>query len=140
MDEEEPPAEIVTRDIRVAGEINKVRSRDHLEPLRHDEALSTLAEAHAMDMAERWYYDTVTPEGKSPRDQLTDAGLQPEYYGMVICAGRLLVAHSIVVRMLHSTRRSGLLINPYFTSVGIGRAPYWFVEPDTSIWCALFTS
>ncbi|MFW6113481.1 MAG: CAP domain-containing protein [Actinomycetota bacterium] len=54
--------------------INEERTTKGLDALRWDEALSHIAAAHSRDMAERGYFDHVSPEGKDFSDRYREHG------------------------------------------------------------------
>lgn len=55
--------------------VNAERSRAGVAPLAWNDDLALVAQAHSADMAERGYYDHVSPDGKDHRDRYADAGL-----------------------------------------------------------------
>ena len=133
---------IAKKKVRVLNRINGVRAIYHVPPVEFDEALSSVAQAHATDMSGRWFYSSVSPEGKNSRDRLTEAGLTVQHYGDALAAGGLYYA-VYVVRALIGGRGNwnpSPITDETFTRVGLGRAPYWIDEPRNSIWCALLTT
>ena len=54
--------------------VNAARGDEGLGALEWDDRLAKAARAHADDMADRGYYDHVSPEGGTVRDRFLDAG------------------------------------------------------------------
>lgn len=54
--------------------VNKQRSRNRLDPLNWNDALSELARAHSADMLERDYFSHNSPGGQTPADRADQAG------------------------------------------------------------------
>jgi uncharacterized protein YkwD len=61
---------------RVLELINAERVEQHLSPLESDAKLSEIARAHSRDMAERGYFNHITPEGKDPAERSRAAGYE----------------------------------------------------------------
>lgn len=60
----------------MAAEVNAERSQHGLAPLEFDPQLVAVAREHARDMLDRAYFDHVTPDGRTPADRLTAAGIR----------------------------------------------------------------
>ena len=55
--------------------MNEHRVSVGCEPLSWDPAVAAVAEAHSADMVAREYFDHTNPDGYSPFDRLTTAGV-----------------------------------------------------------------
>lgn len=62
---------------KIFEQINEIRVKNNLPPLKWNETLERVAQAHAEDMARRNYFSHESPEGKTFRDRLTKAGYVP---------------------------------------------------------------
>ena len=56
--------------------VNLKRIQAGLPALASDDALSTVARGHSMDMAQRGYFEHATPEGFTPSDRAAEAGYE----------------------------------------------------------------
>jgi uncharacterized protein YkwD len=88
-------------------------------PLRSDAALTTAARAHAKDMAERDYFDHVTPEGLDPFDRMREAGYQGCAMGENIAAGQP-TPQSVMDDWMSSDGHCGNILQPSFELLGVG--------------------
>ncbi|SIS03368.1 CAP domain-containing protein [Natronorubrum thiooxidans] len=55
----------------VHAEVNDRRADHDLAPLEWDGTVASVARAHSSDMADREYFDHVTPDGEEPMDRFT---------------------------------------------------------------------
>lgn len=98
--------------------VNKERTSQSLQPLIMDEALRTLARAHARDMFNRGYFAHVTPEGKDPFDRMRAASLVFGLAGENLAlAPTLDIAHD---GLMNSPGHRANILNGGFRKVGIG--------------------
>lgn len=67
------PAQVVER--RVLDLLNSDRAANGLEPLFFSTRLAAVARAHSRDMARRHYVAHVSPDGRSPFDRISAAGI-----------------------------------------------------------------
>jgi uncharacterized protein YkwD len=58
--------------------INDERRKDGLQPLQWDPALANIALSHSKDMAERDYFDHISPEGEDFADRYAENGYRLE--------------------------------------------------------------
>jgi len=108
-------------------EVNAVRARNHLIPLRRAADLDRVAIQHSRDMARRNYLSHHSPEGANPVDRIMRSGLS----GFTLAAenlgktNRRDANHEIVRNWLASPDHRRNLLTPPFntTGIGIARAP-----------------
>ena len=112
--------------------VNAERQGRGLHRYRLDEELVAVARAHAQDMALRGYFDHVTPEGKTLRDRLKEAGIEKHWVGENIRANThppdQAVGLTIGAFMGSQPHRENILAEPY-TRLGVGvveQPPGWF--------------
>lgn len=123
-----PQAQVGSRALRVEllALINQDRQTAGLSPLRAGRGLERVALAHSLDMAEHGYFSHVTPQGASPYDRLTHAGIHYQLAGenLGIDDGPApdLMLQRIDVAMLHSPEHRANLLRTTFKRVGIGIA------------------
>jgi uncharacterized protein YkwD len=112
---------------RLLIEVNAVRARHHLIPLRRSPDLDRVAIRHSLDMARRNYMSHHSPEGSNPVDRITQSGLS----GFTLAAENLGKTNrrdpnrEIVDNWLASPDHRRNLLTPPFntTGIGISRAP-----------------
>jgi len=98
--------------------INNERTKNHLQPLQIDTALTSVARAHCGDMFARGYFSHITPEGKDPFGRLHDANISYTTAGENLALAQTLsIAHN---GLMHSPGHRANILNPAFTRVGIG--------------------
>ena len=116
-----PFAEI---EARLLDEVNAVRARHHLIPLRRMAELDRAARGHSNDMARRNYLSHDSPEGANPVHRITRSGVT----GFTLAAENLgKTTHrdpnrEIVESWLASPDHRGNLLAPPFNTTGIGIA------------------
>jgi uncharacterized protein YkwD len=127
--------------------INQVRSKgthcgDELfgpaPPVSLSGTLDTVASGHAIDMAEKNYFEHVDPAGHSPADRVRATGYQEKLVGENIAYGPKSV-DEVVQGWLDSPGHCENIMDPRFAEMGIALAPgrakhglYWvqvFAEP-----------
>jgi uncharacterized protein YkwD len=112
---------------RLLAEVNAVRARYHLIPLRRSPDLDRVAIRHSVDMARRNYMSHHSPEGTNPVDRITRSGLS----GFTLAAENLGKTNrpdpnrEIIDNWLASPDHRRNLLTPPFntTGIGIARAP-----------------
>ena len=87
--------------------------------LRLDPALRTSARAHAKDMAERDYFDHLTPEGLDPFDRMREAGFGGCSMGENIAAGQTSPAE-VVEGWLDSPGHCANMLDDRYEGLGVG--------------------
>lgn len=97
---------------------NAARRQAGVRPLVADTALDRVAMAHARDMAERSYFDHVSPEGHDLARRLGDAGITYSTAGENI-AGNASAGGTVRAWLASPGHRANLL-SAEFTRVGIG--------------------
>jgi uncharacterized protein YkwD len=106
------------------NEVNAVRSRHHLVPLRRAPELDAIARSHSLDMARRNYLSHETPEGANPLDRIQNGGVE----GFTLAAENLGRTdrsnpnQEIVFNWLRSPDHRRNLLAPPFNGTGIGIA------------------
>jgi uncharacterized protein YkwD len=58
--------------------INEERKNNHLDALQWDQQLASIALSHSKDMAQRHYFDHISPEGKDFADRYNERGYTKE--------------------------------------------------------------
>ncbi len=58
--------------------INEERENNHLDALQWDQQLASIALSHSRDMAQRHYFDHISPEGKDFADRYKEHGYTKE--------------------------------------------------------------
>lgn len=126
------PPELVTLEQEMIEAVNVQRQAYGLTPLAFDEQLSTVARAHAQDMATRGYLSHVTPEGMTLRDRLQEHGLATNWAGENIQrntrAANETAQYAVEWFMDSAPHRNNILHNR-FNRIGVGVAeepPAWF--------------
>jgi len=113
------------------AEVNAVRARHHLIPLRRSAELDQVAIRHSVDMARRNYMSHHSPEGSNPVDRISHAGVS----GFTLAAENLGKTNrrdpnrEIVDNWLASPDHRRNLLTPPFNTTGICIA----IAPDGSL-------
>jgi uncharacterized protein YkwD len=106
------------------SEVNAVRARHHLIPLRRNTELDAVARSHSDDMARRGYLSHHSPEGTNPVDRIFGGGVA----GFTLAAENLGKTNrgdpnrEIVQSWLRSPDHRRNLLSPPFNTTGIGIA------------------
>lgn len=98
--------------------VNKEREAKELPPLTIDESLTKLAREYAKDMLERGYFSHYSPEGTSPFDRMTNAGITYTSAGE-----NLALAPDVDLAMqglMKSPGHRANILSPNYATVGIG--------------------
>ena len=90
-------------------------------PLRYSDVLSEASRAHALDMAERGYFDHKTPEGITPTQRLAKTGYQWSLTGENIARGQM-SAREAVEGWLASPGHCANIMEPRFSETGFALA------------------
>lgn len=61
---------------RLHAHINQVRAQHNAPPLTYFEPLEVVGALHSRDMDRRGYFSHVSPEGRTPADRMTSAGVE----------------------------------------------------------------
>jgi uncharacterized protein YkwD len=105
--------------------INAERRAQGLHPLSVDEALTTVARAHAQDMVARGYFDHVTPEGVTLTDRLEDQGLGFNWVGENIQRNTQSIDKTVQYAadwFMNSEPHRNNILNDRFRRIGVGVA------------------
>ena len=98
--------------------VNRERAAAGLKPLAPDPELTEVARAHSADMFERGYFAHVSPEGESPFDRMTKAGVKFRTAGENLAlAPTLQLAHT---GLMNSPGHRENILRPEFGRLGIG--------------------
>jgi uncharacterized protein YkwD len=109
---------------QLLDEVNAVRARHYLIPLRRISELDRVARDHSLDMARRNYLSHDSPEGANPVDRITSGGVD----GFTLAAENLGKTNrgnpnrEIVQGWLASPDHRRNLLSPPFNTTGIGIA------------------
>ena len=111
-----PPAPELER--RMLQLVNEERAKAGLRPLAPDPELREVARRHSADMLERGYFAHVTPEGKTPFDRISEAGVRYLTAGENLAlAPTLPLAHT---GLMNSPGHRANILRPQFGRAGIG--------------------
>ncbi len=98
--------------------VNQERALAGLAPLAPDPELTEVARQHSADMFERGYFAHVTPDGTTPYDRITAAGITFRTAGENLAlAPTLALAHS---GLMNSPGHRANILHSDFGRVGIG--------------------
>lgn len=98
--------------------LNQDRAENGLSALKSNSQLTTLARNYAKDMIDRNYFSHYNPEGQSPFDRMTAAGISYK------TAGENLAINSSVANaekaFMNSSGHRANILNSTYTDVGVG--------------------
>ncbi len=101
--------------------VNQERAANGLPPFTLDPALSSVARAHSLDMATRSYFSHTNPDGLSPFDRMSRAGITFRSAAENIAwAGTVDIAHT---SLMNSPGHRANILNPTLNRIGIGIVP-----------------
>ncbi|WP_233629956.1 CAP domain-containing protein [Amycolatopsis sp. WAC 04197] len=109
--------------------VNLFRKKAGLEPFKTDERLRIAARRHCKDMARKNFCAHVAPDGSTPADRMRAAGY-PNPGGENVARGQV-DPRTVVQAWLDSPGHRANLVNPQFTTIGVGvyflsdAGPYW---------------
>lgn len=109
----------VANKARAAGRTCGDRQFMAAPPLKLNPTLSESARSHSEDMAEKNYFDHVSPDGSRPLDRVRRAGYVGSPIGENIAAGADKAA-DVVAGWLRSPTHCANLMNPAFREIGVG--------------------
>lgn len=114
---------------------NQERAAVGAPPLSYDIPAERAAKAHSNDMAQRGFFDHVTPEGWQPNDRLRATGaVNYVSSGENIAAGQQSAA-DVVQAWMNSPGHRANILNPDFTHLGVSVVLY---QGTTPIWTQVF--
>ena len=105
---------------------NGIRRKNGLAELVAEPTLALIAREHSSDMANRDYFDHVSPEGKGPGDRVATrhrrlVGLASENIGKVSIAGAAdLLAEELMAHWMNSPGHRGNILRAGSTHLGVG--------------------
>ncbi len=100
--------------------LNADRQANGLPALQVDSRLTTLAQNYAQDMINRNYFSHTNPEGQSPFDRMTQAGIAYSYAGENIAQDQNVQAAEVA--FMNDAGHRANILSPNYTTVGIGVA------------------
>ncbi len=98
--------------------LNADRTANGLPPLRLNARLAAIARAHAADMINRKFFAHDNPDGESPFDRMSRAGLRYSYAGENIAYDQ--TVEKIETGWMNSPPHRANILDPNFVEVGIG--------------------
>jgi uncharacterized protein YkwD len=100
--------------------VNEARASAGLKPLVLDQALVEVARAHSSDMWSRGFFSHTNPDGLSPFDRMSSAGISFGWAGENLAiAPTTAIAHQ---NLMDSPGHRENLLSPNFGRIGIGVA------------------
>lgn len=118
--------------------VNDERMKVGLTPLEWCPALARAAKDHSIDMAQRDFYDHVTPEGLEVWDRARNQGYNHSYVGENIAVGQKSVREVMIDWMNSQGHRENILEESY-SHFGYGKATGLYDnEPGYIYWTQNF--
>ncbi|WP_406209683.1 sigma-70 family RNA polymerase sigma factor [Streptomyces sp. NBC_01017] len=114
---------------QVIALVNKERTAAGCGPVTSSAQLAGAAVNHSNDMAERGFFDHVSPDGTDPGDRITAAGYKWSTYGENIARGQQTAAE-VMDGWMNSPGHRANILNCSFKEIGIGihdgaGGPWW---------------
>jgi uncharacterized protein YkwD len=110
--------------------VNQQRANAGCGAVTADSRLTSAARAHSADMANRNYFDHVTPEGVDPGTRITKAGYKWSAYGENIAEGYP-DPQSVMTGWMNSPGHKANILNCNFKNLGVGLA---YNSKHTAYW------
>jgi uncharacterized protein YkwD len=101
--------------------VNHQRHASGCAPLAWDPALAREARRYSRDMAERGFFDHVSPAGANLLDRLRSAGIKFRGAAENLAAGQN-TGEQVFANWMSDGSERGNLVNGQFTRVGVGRS------------------
>ncbi|WP_371381356.1 CAP domain-containing protein [Sporomusa aerivorans] len=98
--------------------LNQDRASNGLSALKSNSQLTKLAENYAGDMINRGYFSHYNPEGQSPFDRMTNAGISYKTAGENLAINTSVTAAEKA--FMNSSGHRANILNSTYTDVGIG--------------------
>jgi len=111
--------------------VNSERAKAGLKPLKLNATLTKSAQAKAVDMHDKHYFDHTSPTYGSPFDQMTKFGYKYSYAGENIAQGQK-TPKEVMDAWMNSAGHRANILNSNYTEIGIG-----YVS-DNSYWVQQF--
>ena len=113
-----PSADFSSVEARMLALVNQERVANGLAPFTMDPGLSNVARSHSSDMVARGYFAHTSPDGLSPFDRMSRAGISFRSAAENIAwAGNVEVAHT---SLMNSPGHRANILNPGLRRIGIG--------------------
>ncbi|MGW1763198.1 CAP domain-containing protein [Streptomyces sp. NPDC002073] len=108
--------------------VNQERARAGCRPVRQNPPLATLAGAFSKDMADRGFFDHTDPDGATPWDRASNAGISG-LGGENIARGQA-DAEAVMASWMNSPGHRANILNCEFRTLGVGThfaagGPWW---------------
>src|SRR6266545_2584415 len=113
-----------TNERRAHGAVCGSSSRSPVSPLAWNDDLAEAASLHAKDMAERNYFDHVSPTGETPSDRIHAAGFSGIMVGENIASGQTSV-DEVMNAWMKSPGHCENIMKPEYKYLGVG---YYFSQ------------
>ncbi len=110
---------------------NIERANADKEYLTLDEALSSVAQAHAEDMVNRAFFSHTNPDGLSAFDRLSNAGISYQAAAENIAAGQT-SAELAMDGWMNSPGHKSNILGETYTKIGIGYYQNYWVQVFTN--------
>ena len=123
-------------ELKVLELVNIQRANNGLSKLTLDTALSDVARAHSIDMANNNYFAHENLSGQTPFDRLKAAGIKYSYAGENIAAGQT-TPEAVVNAWMNSSGHRANILNANFKKLGVG---YYNGGAKRHYWTQVFTS
>lgn len=100
--------------------VNGFRGRNGITPVSFDNEMTEVSRKHSEDMTKRDYFDHTTPEGLTPFDRLTNAGISYSIAGEIITGDMCLSTVYNIVSFMGSINHRNIMLKSDFTRAGVG--------------------
>lgn len=105
-------------EIKMLELVNKEREKFGIKPLVMDEQLREVARKHSKDMWERGYFAHINPDGKTPFDRMSEAGIK-----FMIAGENLALSPTVELAhqgLMNSEGHRRNILDPSFSRISIG--------------------
>jgi uncharacterized protein YkwD len=116
-----PPVVISADEQQMIDAVNRERISEGVTALEWCPALGRSAREHSEDMANRDFYDHVTPEGLEVWDRAKEQGYENTYVGENIAVGQKSI-REVMKDWMNSEGHRENILSPDYTHFGYGRA------------------
>jgi uncharacterized protein YkwD len=117
---------------------NQQRAAQGCSALAVNATLTSVAQAHSVDMSRRNFFDHVNPDGESPFDRMSAAGYRYRLAAENIAAGQR-TPQEVVTGWMNSAGHRANILNCGLTQIGVGYATggsygiYWTQDFGTPL-------
>ena len=129
--------------VSFVDQMNAHRVSIGLAPLAWRSDVAAVATAHSQDMTDRDFFSHTNPDGQSPGDRLTEAGITYSWWGENIAWGYA-TGTSVLNAWLASPGHRANIENTNFTQHGVGKVgniwTHVFLRPPSTSAAPLATS